>query len=127
MRIEILDVDRSSEPPRVRFASALGEAWAHWAGDPPPAGQTFHVELSVQDPLTWGESILPAAETAHRLEPDGSGIAIHATLESCEDDGSTVLRLGNSVLMVDAYGDPPPPGTAVRAYVPALTLYDTGI
>lgn len=128
MRVEILNIDASSEQkPRVYFSSEFGQAWANWLENLPDPKQTYHVELSVGDTLTWGLDIAPAPGASHKLEPDGNGVAIYATLEGCEEDGFTVLRLGNSIVMVEAFGEAPPIGTIVRAHIQALTLSDTGI
>jgi hypothetical protein len=128
MRITILALDTSSDgKPRVRFSSDIGEAWAYWSGDPPMSGQSFDVELSAGAPLTWGVDIVPATAEGHRLETAGQCVTLHATLESREEDGFTVLRLGPGILMVETIGDAPPTGTSVQADLRELTLTDTNI
>jgi hypothetical protein len=128
MRIAILAVDSSSDgKPSVHFSSDLGEAWAYWSGNPPTPAQTLDVELSAGSPLTWGKDIRPAPGEAPRLEPNEGGVTVYATLESREDDGFTVLRLGPGILMVETDGDGPPAGTIVRADIQKLTLSDTNI
>jgi hypothetical protein len=128
MRVQILSVDTSfKENPQVHFSSEVGQAWAYWSGDPPTSGQSYHVELSVEYPLTWGVDILPTTDTQHRLELEGAVVAIQGALEVCEEDGFTALRLGRDILMLQTYGDSPSVGTVVRAQVRTLTLSDINI
>jgi hypothetical protein len=128
MRIAILAVNSSSEKkPSVHFSTDLGDAWAYWSGTPPTPRQTLDVELSAGSPLTWGKDIRPAPSESPRLESNDGGVIIHATLESREDDGFTVLRLGSGILMLETNGDAPPTGTIVRADLQKLTLSNTNI
>jgi len=119
--------------PRVYFASAVGSAWAYWSNGQPVPGTTYYVELSAGDPLVWGVDIVPVADAAPRIESAGDGVTIYAPLESCEADGFTTLRLGDSLMMLETMGDPPasdPEGAGaigVRAHVRTLTLFDTHI
>ena len=127
MRVEILQVDHSSERPRVSFLSEFGRGWAYWSGAEPGPGETRDVEVSIGCPLTWGAEIQTVGRTEPRIEACDGAATIRATLDTAEDDGFTALRMGPSLIMLETMGHPPPIGTSVEAHVPSLTLSDTGI
>jgi hypothetical protein len=128
MRVEIQDVKDSSDArPVVQFSSEFGNARAHWSGDAPTPGDIYFVEFTVGGTLTWGDDILPIAESTPSLSQDGQETVIRAKLESHEDDGVAFLRVGDSLLMAETQGAAPPVGSFVEARVRDLSLSDTGI
>jgi hypothetical protein len=128
MQVEILSVEHTQDGrTRVEVRNEHGRIRADWSGKPAPAaGERRDVEWGVSESLVWGQSIRPVS-AAPGMEPLDDGVALHATLEGCDEDGFAALRLGESLVMVEAFGDPPPPGTPVRAELARVTLHDTGL
>lgn len=124
MRIEVLQID-STPPPRVYFRTALGQAWGYWFEALPTTGQSYDVEITVDDELEWGRNIRADAAHTAALSAADNGVELIARLEALEPDGVVFLRMGNSLLMVEADGeDAPPVGSMVRLQVDAITLSD---
>ncbi|HEX2914464.1 MAG TPA: hypothetical protein VH186_26930 [Chloroflexia bacterium] len=125
MQVKILEVAGApGSDRRVRFESEVGQAWANWMGDEPTLGEVYDVELTVNDSLYWDEDIEAVPDERALIEASDDSVIIQATLESCEEDGFTVLKVGTGNLTLTAYGDPPLPGSTVRATAKTLILSD---
>jgi hypothetical protein len=124
MRVEIVAIHETL----VEVRSELGAFVARWHGAPPPVGSVRSVELDVDDSLTWGVDAVPVEPRPHAIArgPD-DGVVLWAMIERLGEDGYVGLRLGPSIVMLDAVGVPPPLGATVRIEARAVTLFDTNI
>lgn len=127
--IEVVKIEDASAPePRVEVRSALGQFSARWSGATPPVGASRAVELGLGERLTWGVDIVPVEPRAHAIGPgEGDGVVLWASVEQLDDGGYVGLRLGPSIVMTNAEGDPAPVGATVRVEVPVVTLFDSDI
>src|SRR5688572_25979323 len=120
MMVEIVRIeDPSAAEPRVEVRSALGQFSARWSGPVPVVGASRAVELSVAHTFTWNVDIVAVEARPHAIGPgrDG-GVVMWASVEDCDEDGAVGLRLGPSVVMVEAFGEPPAVGATVRLEAP---------
>jgi hypothetical protein len=124
MRIHVRKLDPVKH--RVAFDSDLGAAEADWMGDLPAADRDYHVEIALNERLTWGVDIVAVEAAPPRIAQSPTGVTLDATLEAI-DEGAATLRLGPSLVLVDTEGTPPAVGTAVRVRVAELTLADSNI
>ncbi|HVV87359.1 MAG TPA: hypothetical protein VHE35_30165 [Kofleriaceae bacterium] len=128
MQVEIVHIE---QPPggeaAVEVRSDLGRFPARWHGPPPAVGARVDVELSLDHRFTWGVDAVAVDEQPHAITPAaGDGVVFLASVDQLDDGGFVGLRLGRSVLMAEADGEPPPVGSTVRLEAPAVTLFDTG-
>lgn len=110
----------------VRVFTKYGELDSRWSGKAPPLGSMRHVELELDELFEWGENILLSKEKEFRID-SGNTVHIFGKLESIDDDGYTVIRLGESIINVITKGIPPSIGEYVRLKITDIELYDIGI
>ena len=102
MRIKIAAV----EPGKVRFETAYGIAEAIWCGAAAVINHEYFVEVDIENTLVWGENVV-AAVSCPSINSVGEKVHIVGLLESVEDDGYCVMRVGESVVPFVAMGTPP--------------------
>ncbi len=129
MRVEIVTVEPPAAPDaRVEVRSALGRFHARWHGAPPPIGAQRDVELAFDACFTWGVDAVPVDARPPAIGPGpGGGVVLWANVEALDEDGAVGLRLGPSIVMLTAYGEPPALGATVRIEAPEVTLFDTDV
>lgn len=100
----------------VRF---VAEGVPVWSGDVPvPPGGSVHVEL---DP----EEVAPAAGPNAVAPSEDGCFLLTGQVEDATPDGVVVLRVGPTLVLVDADGTVlPPPGAATTYLVRRATLHD---
>ncbi|WP_164011217.1 hypothetical protein [Pyxidicoccus trucidator] len=124
MEVQVIRLEQGDIGPRIALKTQGGVIWVYWRGDPPTRGQFTNVELAVSRVLTWGEE-LETVSAAEAGEPT-LGV-LDGTLETVDADGTVILRVGHSVVMLSAEGTPPAPGTRVRLRNCEITAYPTNL
>jgi len=122
MQVQVIRLEQGDVGPRVTLKTPGGVIWVYWRGEPPTRGQFTDVELAVTRVLTWGEELEPVS-AAKAAEPT-LGV-LDGTLEALDADGTVVLRVGASPVILSAQGTPPVPGTHVRLRNCEITAYPT--
>jgi hypothetical protein len=85
-------------------------------------------EWSPDSRLTLGVDIVPVEARAHAIGPGHrDGVVLRASVEQLDEGGYVALRLGPSLVMLNADGDPPPLGTTIRVEAAVVTLFDTNV
>lgn len=112
----------------VTFTSAYGQGQAEWYGAPPTVEREYDVELEIPQALTWGKEITPESKTRPTIgvTEDGYNYII-GFLEQVEEDGCLTIRLGSSIVLIEATGTAIIGGGYVRVRFERLVLYDTGL
>ncbi len=112
----------------VEFSTQFGRAKGLWMDDLPKVEQSYDIEISIDDVLQWGVDIFKAGDNNFLLqEAENNLFLLQGTLENYEEDGLSVIRLGNSILMVETTGEPQPIGSPVGMKVKTLKVFDTKI
>lgn len=112
----------------VEFSSQFGRAKGLWMDDLPKVEQSYDVEINIDDVLQWGGDIYKTQEDKFMLQETESDLLLQGTLENYDEgDGLSIIRLGNSILMIDTAGEPEPIGSPVCMKVKILKLFDTHI
>lgn len=127
MRVQVVRVESGEGGVRTALKTAGGVVWTYWRGDPPTRAQFSDVELAITAPVTWGRQleIVRADDTANEGAtslPPALG-CLHAVLESIDQDGVALLRVGDGLVLVETTGAAPAPGTQLRLRACELTAY----
>jgi hypothetical protein len=129
MRVRVSSVSQDGEHCRVTLSSSYGELVAEWRGSTPALGGEYDAELETNEYRRWGSQELDVAQSDWvGIEREEDRNLVQAYLESAQSDGYTVVRLGRTkadpVLVMEADGEPPPPGTLVYVRIGDLSAWD---
>jgi hypothetical protein len=126
MRITIREiVKKNPAGDHVLFSCEFGTATGRWGGkEPPQASQVYDVELDVKEVLTWGRTIKPSTDAQPRFSDVGDRVRIQGLLDQQFEGDCASVKVGDSLLMIEAKGHPPPPGSPVVFEIHELWLYD---
>ena len=110
----------------VSFDSDYGSAEGLWKQNSPTIGCSYDVEIEVDGDITWLVNTHQSHEVIPKLEKSGNLTRIVAQLESSEEDGCCVLRIGTSILLTEIKGMPNlDKGTFIEMKVHSIRLFDT--
>lgn len=109
----------------VLCETSYGTVTLDWHGDTiPQAGETWNVELETAHVFCW-ESDIAETNAPISLQDKDSCIELVGDVDSVNEDGYTVLRMGNCIVSVLTRGTPLCPGTRVAFTVEHLGAYPT--
>ena len=129
MRIQVINygVKVSQDKIVVVFRTKYGDTRAIWQGTIPPILSELEVEFEIQGILTWGLDIVAVNSVEPRIFNVDDSLHIRCVLESIEPDGYTVVRVDNSIIVIETEGTAPPVGTWVEVKSVKVLLYDSHI
>ncbi|CAM4399849.1 hypothetical protein [Paenibacillus tarimensis] len=116
MKIFVTDILMIDQKNIVSFQSNIGNGKASWNGDPPTVNIEYYVEVEIHDNLSWGDNIIKSSSRHSQIELDDSSLILTGKIESIDDDGYTVIRLGESIICIEALGTPLSIGTYVSIH-----------
>lgn len=106
LRVVINKIARDDAELKVSFSTVFGSAEAFWDGVEPRVGGKYDVELEIDRTLHWGINIdRSPIEVSSIAFDDDTGIIIVGQLESLDDDGFGVIRLGDFIITFLVDGD----------------------
>lgn len=108
----------------VIFSTECGDAKAFWNGDMPIINKKYDVEIEIPGILIWGKNIKRTKEDRYTIGIKDNLLYILGRLESVEDDGYTIIRLGENIVPLEVEGNPPPIGAFVKVETNEITLYN---
>jgi hypothetical protein len=111
----------------VVFKTAFGIGQADWVGDPPEPGVDVDVELDLDDDLIWGENLAPADRAGPSIDFDQGVLTVVGAPEAAAEDGTFALRLGDSIILLEAKELPKDLPEFVRIKVRNAKAYATNI
>jgi hypothetical protein len=124
MRIRIDEISGN----KIVFKSPLGIGKGIWMSDSPPLiDESYEVEIEINDSLKWGENVSFAAEDKEVIGMDNEYGHIQGKVEGVDSDGLVILRLGDSIIMLDNFIPPPPNESFIRLAPVTLRLFNAGI
>ncbi len=83
------------------------------------------MELNMPGCLTWERDIYACDACEDAISGTTGGITVQGRLETVEEDGTAVVRVGGAVLLLDTEGTAVPGVLRVRVTAAIVELYDT--
>lgn len=123
MKIQIKKIINENENTNVVFFSEFGEAKAFWEGEKPTVNNEYQVEIDIIDTLVWGKEILKTKINKPFIQQENDVTYISGFIDSIDDDGYVVLRLGDYIVPFIATGDAFQIGEYVTLSVKGITLF----
>ena len=106
MKIIVEKVISDNRGISVQFSTDYGSATALWEGDLPISNRDYHVEIDIKDTLTWNRDILENDTGRYSIQMQDSVVLFTGKLDSVENDGYAVLRMGGSIIPFVTKGAP---------------------
>jgi hypothetical protein len=122
MKVQIDEIIHGNSNIVVAFSSSFGSAKAYWDGDEPIAKSEYLVEVDVDNTLVWNKDILQHENNAYSIRLKNDFILISGYIDSIDEDGYTVLRIGDNIIPFLTTGAPFPIGTNVTLSTKTITL-----
>jgi len=122
--LELQDVNQSDR--RVRIESPFGGAVVQLASESSEVHGDCDVEFSIPERVEWGRTGIVVDERAPSIAMAQDGVRFCGALDDVQDDGVVALRLGDSLIMLESVGEPPPVGSTVCVVVGVVELYVYG-
>jgi hypothetical protein len=123
MRVKVMEAINQTQGCQVNFSTEYGNATALWSGNEPQINKEYFVELEVSGVLGWQKDINVSEEKCG-ISLDSGTVHLVGLFESIEDDGYTVIRLGDSIISIETQGEPPDIGSNVKLTTNNLLLYE---
>jgi len=122
MRIEISEI---SDNNKIVFNTPLGIGKGIWMSEPLPLrNKSYDVEIEINDSLKWGDNISFTEDDKEAIGIDNGYVYIQGKIEGVDSDGLVILRLGDSVIMLDNFTTLPPAGSFIRLDAVTLQLFN---
>lgn len=122
MKIKIKEIYKEKSENSIHFSTDFGESKALWRGDKPEMNMEYYVEVDIPDILYWGRTITIAEEAKCFIGTDQEKSILIGCLESVEEDGFAVVRLGESIVALETDGKSFQVGTYVKISTEELIL-----
>lgn len=100
---------------KVEFSSALGSGAATWVGMPPRQGNTYYVEIDIDDIFQWGKNINISMQETSEIDVVGNNLLFFGKIIAYEDDGLLAVKVGGDVIFLEV-SDAPREGENVTFY-----------
>ncbi|HEX8368355.1 MAG TPA: hypothetical protein VF604_07420 [Pyrinomonadaceae bacterium] len=124
MRIKISEISGN----KIVFKSLLGIGKGFWMSDPlPRLDESYEVEIEINDSLKWGENVSFAEEDKEVIAMDNEYGHIQGKVGGIDSDGLVILRLGDSIIMLDNFIPSPPNESFIRLEAITLQLFNACI
>jgi len=123
MRIKVSEMSVRDSAVSVAFETEIGTGQATWQGETPAETKTYHVEVNVDETLDWGTTVLNHNKPEHRIYVQNGYTHLIGTLESTDDTGLSVLRIGDSIIEFEATGQPFPLGSPIELIAGSISLW----
>lgn len=100
---------------KVEFTSALGCGAAAWVGMPPRQGNTYDVEIDIDDIFQWGKNINISMQENPKIDVVGNNILFFGKIIAYEDDGILAVKVGRDIIFLEV-SDAPREGENVNFF-----------
>lgn len=123
LKIKIEKVSAIGGNYRVDFLTEYGISTANWDGDLPEEGKEYFIEIEIGEVLTLGKNLKVSDKGKFTIGMEGDFVTLIGCIESIEEDGYTVLRLGDSIISLEVLGVIPL-DSFVKVISNEVTLFD---
>jgi hypothetical protein len=129
MRVVIKNYEASNKETKVVFSSVYGEGIALWQGANPDEGITYDVEVEIPNVLEWGKDIHETnTNDLYSIKISNKLVCFEGKLESVsEEDGCCVVRIGESIILLETKGIPSEVGSFLRFETENVVFYENNI
>jgi len=107
----------------VTFSSEFGAGMAEWHGEIPKINSKYDVEFEIEELLTWGVDINQINEQPCSMYMENEKLIVIGRLESVDEDGYTVVRLGKSIIPLVVKDIPQQETLYVKALINNVILF----
>lgn len=122
MRVQVNEIIPENSNNLVFFSTDFGDAKAFWEGEEPIANKEYQVEVDINDTLIWNKDILKGDNGNYSIQLKNSLIHISGNLDSVDDDGYAVLRIGDNIIPFIAIGEPFQVGSFIKLSTKSISL-----
>jgi hypothetical protein len=91
---------------KVEFTSALGCGAATWVGMPPRQGNTYYVEIDIDDIFQWGKNIDISVQETSKIDVVGNNLLFFGKIMAYEDDGILTVKIGRAIIFLEVSDAP---------------------
>ena len=91
---------------KVEFSSALGSGAAIWVGMPPRQGNTYDVEIDIDDIFQWGKNINISMQEKPKIDVLGNNLLFFGKIMAYEDDGLLTVKVGRDIIFLEVSDAP---------------------
>ncbi len=108
---------------KVYFSNQYGNATAIWNGDKPLISKEYYAEIEVTGVLIWEKDIFKSDKINRIEELENGKVGLYGVLESIEDDGYAVVRIGDSIVAIETQDVPLKINSCVMVSAENILLY----
>ena len=106
----------------VFFSSNFGDAKGFWIGENPKINEFYQVEVDINDKLIWNQNIIKNIEHNYSVHLINNLICISGLLDSLDNDGYAVLRIGDNIVPFIATGKPFKIGSMIKLFTKSISM-----
>ncbi len=128
MEVSIQEIiNYSSDGYSIIFETRFGGGRGVWNGEEPKLKQKYFIEFELPETLHWGKEITLSKDTECAIREMNDSLKITGRLESSYEDGSCVIRMDESIFLIETTGVPLPVTSFIDILVHKLILYDINL
>lgn len=128
MKITILKcINQVEDDYIVKFNSLYGTAEGKWVGTEPKLNSEYYIEIEIPGFLEWRNQVIPIKENVSQITSSENRICLYGILESVDNDGFAVPRIGDNIVAFELTGENFITGTYVRVETDSIFLFDINL
>lgn len=126
MKVTVGKVKKHNGVIVVQFSTVIGSAFAIWEGAVPRVGESYDVELEINEQFVWGENAV-ISDGPLFLEVRGGSILLRACLMSIDEYGVGMIDIGGTKTMIELIGCALQPPIFLTLNFECLYFYPTNL
>ena len=107
----------------VYYTSIFGKSSALWHGTAPKENCGYIVEFEIVESFHANLNLWKVCNNTYEINKSNNGTIFIGKLESVDDDGYAVLRMGDSIISFDIIDNITPVGSFIRIIASEVCLY----
>lgn len=127
MKIRIIDTFSEPGLLHVSFQSPVGSGIALWSDSLPKADEIVDVEFDLDEVFSWGKNMTHSSEKTPKISAIANVTYITAELPQSADEKCAVLKLSDSIILIELDGPIPLEAGFVEVRAARIHLYPTNI
>jgi len=123
MKIKVIDIVSIYPNCKVTCRTEFGDIALTWMDANPSINKEYDIEFDANEILIWKNDIIMTELKEPAIYMDNNEIVIIGTLESVDDDGLMVVRMGDYILTFETQGEAYHNGTMIKIKVQSMEAY----